>query len=381
MINYGRHYIDKKDIYGVVKILSGKFLTQGSQIEKFEKSIAVKFKSKFCSVVSSGTAALHLSALALNWKRGDTILLSPITFLASANAILYCGASPEFVDIDEHSYNIDINKLEDKIKQLKKNKKKVKGIIATDYAGNPCDWHSIKYLANKYGIKTINDNCHAIGARINNDIGYASKYADIVCHSYHPVKAITTGEGGSVITENSFLDKKIKILRSHGIQRNKFDDPWFYKMNFLGYNYRITDFQCALGLTQLKKLDLFLKRRHQIANIYNEAFRDNDLCKIPKVFYINKHAYHLYPLRVNFKKIKIKKNFLFNRLKKKKIYLQVHYIPIYKQPYYKKNFQINSINFPVAEKFYSEEVSLPIYYKLKDDEVMKVISEIKKIMF
>ena len=381
MINYGKQSIDRKDISEVLKVLKSDWLTQGPQINKFELALKKNFGAKYCSVVSNGTAALHLAGLALGWKKRDVVLTSPISFLASSNCILYSGATPDFVDIDKSSYNIEINKLETKIKKLKLSSKKVVAIIATDYAGNPCNWKELRHIASKYNIKLINDNCHAIGASYYNDKSYAVKYADIVTHSYHPVKNITTGEGGSILTNHRKIYDKINILRSHGTLKNsklKFSNegPWYYEMHEMGFNYRITDIQCALGISQLRKVNKFIRRRKEIAKIYDKEFSGEDIFKIPKVEKNYSHAYHLYPLQIDFDK-KDQKKRLFHKLYKNKIKLQVHYIPIHLQPYYRKNFGFKKGDFPVAESFYKKEVSLPIYFSLKTKEVYKVINKIK----
>ena len=343
------------------------------------------FNSKYCSVVSNGTAALHLAGKALGWKKGDVVLTSPITFLASSNCIIYSGAIPDFVDICPSSYNIDVDKLEQKIKKLNGRSKKVVAVVATDYAGNPCNWKLLKEISLKYGIKLINDNCHAIGAKYNNDKNYAVKYADIVTHSYHPVKNITSGEGGAIITNQKKINEKIKLFRSHGIIRNKKINKkhgiWYYEMQELGYNYRITDIQCALGLSQLRKIDKFVKRRKEIANIYDRFFSDYIIFSTPTTQRNSSHAYHLYPLQIDFDKIKISKKKLFNIMKNKNINLQVHYVPVHLHPYYKKNYNFKSGDFPVAEKFYSKEVSLPIYFSLKNNQVFDIAKLLRKLCY
>ena len=386
MINYGKQYIDNNDIQAVIKILKSNWLTQGPQVENFERALKLKFGGKYCAVVSNGTAALHLAGLALGWKKTDIILTTPISFLASSNSILYSNARPDFVDIDNVTYNIDINKLEKKIRQLNFKSKKVKAVIATDFAGNPCDWKSLKEIATKYRIKLINDNCHAIGATYNNDQKYAVKYADIVTHSYHPVKNITTGEGGAIFTNDKKIFDKIKVLRSHGVVREqkKFllnHGPWYHEMHELGYNYRITDFQCALGISQLKKIRKFIKRKRDIAKIYNKSFSDDVNFLIPTTTRNCGHAYHLYPLLIRFNKIGIKKKDFFKKMKDKNINLQVHYIPIHLQPYYKKKYNFKLGDFPVSEEFYKREVSLPIYFSLKDNQILNIVKTIKKLCY
>jgi len=377
MINYGRQYIDSDDVKAVLRVLKSDWLTQGPQIQKFENSLKAYFNSNYCTVLSSGTAALHLAVLTLGWNKEDIIITTPISFLATSNCILYCGATPSFVDIESKYFTIDVEKLEQKIKLFKKREKKIVGIIATDYAGHPCDWKSLRKIADRYGLKLINDNCHALGAQIDNDKGYAIKYADLVTHSYHPVKNITTGEGGSILSNNKYLDKKIKSLRSHGVDQNT-KNLWFYEMKDLGFNYRISDIQCTLGITQLKKINKFLKRRNEVAKMYNKAFSNDMRFKIPDMKKNYTHAYHLYPLQINFDILKISKNILFKKMREKKINLQVHYIPTHIQPYYKKNFNFKIGDFPIAEEFYNREVSLPIYFSLKDKEIKTVIKYLKK---
>ena len=377
MINYGRQYIDSDDVKAVLRVLKSDWLTHGPQIQKIENSLKAYFNSNYCTVLSSGTAALHLAVLTLGWNKEDIIITTPISFLATSNCILYCGATPSFVDIESKYFTIDVEKLEQKIKLFKKREKKIVGIIATDYAGHPCDWKSLRKIADRYGLKLINDNCHALGAQIDNDKGYAIKYADLVTHSYHPVKNITTGEGGSILTNNQYLDKKIKSLRSHGVDQNT-KNLWFYEMKDLGFNYRISDIQCALGITQLKKINKFLKRRNEVAKMYNKAFSNDMRFKIPGMKKNYTHAYHLYPLQINFDILKISKKILFKKMREKKINLQVHYIPTHIQPYYKKNFNFKIGDFPIAEKFYNREVSLPIYFSLKDKEIKTVIKYLKK---
>ena len=384
MINYGKQYIDDQDIKLVVKTLRSGFITQGPRVKEFENILKKKFKSKFCIAVANGTAALHLVGLSLGWKSGDIVITTPLSFIATSNCIVYAGATPCFVDIDRSTYNIDVNKLEKKIKSLKNNNKKISGIIATDYAGQPCDWLNLKRISKKYKVPLINDNCHAIGASYKGDESYAIKHADFVTQSYHAVKQITTGEGGAIFTNNSKLEKKIRILRSHGVTRDKKEilnshGPWYYEMKEMGYNYRITDFQCSLGISQIKKINKFIKRRRDIAAIYNDAFKDSKIFEIPKVNSLSRHAYHIYPLLINFEKLKINKKLLFQKMFKNKINLQVHYIPIHLQPYYKKNFNYRNGDFPFAENFYKKEVSLPIYYSLTNLQIYKVIKLIKKL--
>tara|TARA_B110000003_G_scaffold225016_1_gene225661 strand:- start:4829 stop:5986 length:1158 start_codon:yes stop_codon:yes gene_type:complete len=377
MINYGKHYIDSDDIKSVTKVLKSNFLTQGPKILEFENALKKKFGAKYVACTSSGTASLHLCGLALKWTKKDIILASPLTFVATTNAALYLNANIDLIDIDNKTYNIDVNKLKLKLDEFKKKKKKIHTLIVTDYAGHPSDWPKLKKLSKKYNFNLINDNCHAIGAKILKDQKYAVRYADLVCHSYHPVKNITTGEGGSILTNNKKLYDKIKILRSHGMIRDS-RKPWKYSIYELGYNYRLSDIQSALGISQLKKLNSFIRRKKAIAKIYNDRFKDFNLVEIPKVEINVSHSYHLYPLKIKFDKLKISKDSLLKKLRLKKINLQVHYIPIHHHKLYKikKNFYL-----PNADNFFKQVVSLPIYFSLKNNQINYVIKNLKKIIY
>lgn len=375
-ISYGRQFIDNKDKLLVKKALSENLITQGKYIDKFENTLKNYFSCKFVSVVSSGTAAMHLVGMALDWKKNDIILMSPITFLSTANIVDHLSATPDFVDIDQASYNIDLKSLEEKILFYKKKNKQIKAVVATDYAGLPCNWIGLKYLAKKYNFDLINDNCHAIGAKYDKKKSYATDFALASTHSYHPVKNFTTGEGGAILTNNKKLYEKIIKLRTHGIEKKNKNIPWFYDVNKPGFNYRITDFQCALGISQLKKLNLFLKKKKSIAKFYYNFFKDHPNISLPQKKLNYNHAYHLFPLLINFKKIRISKSKFFQYLETKNISLQVHYIPTYHFSYFKKKFKFKKKNFPNSEKFYDQEVSLPIYYSLKKSQLERVCKTI-----
>ncbi len=375
MINYGKQLINDDDIKAVVKTLKSDFLTQGNKIEEFEKKINLKFGGKNCAVLNSGTSALYLLGKALKWGKNDTIVTTPISFIASSNCIVNNGATPEFVDIDEKTYSIDPNKLEEKVKR-----KKIKAVIAVDYAGHPCDWKSLKYLSIKYNFTLINDACHSMGAQYYLNKKYAIKYADFVTQSFHPVKAFTTGEGGSVISNNKKIIDEIKLMRSHSIIKKNKKTPWYYEIFSPGLNFRITDIQCALGISQLKKLDNFISRRQKLASIYLSELKNyGNKFILPHQRENCKHAYHLFPIQVKFDKLKISKKELFKKFLKKGINLQVHYIPIHLQPYYRKNFRIDRKLLRISEVFYKKEVSLPIFPGLKKFELFKVINALKDI--
>ncbi len=382
MISYGKQTIDQSDIDRVIEVLNGDWLTQGSAVETFENDLCTYFGANHTCAVSSGTAALHLTAMTLGWQPGDVVITSPITFLATVNCIVYAGATPDFVDIDPVTYTIDPNRVEEKIKHLQSNGIRVKSVIGVDYAGHPCDWKALRKIADRYELQLINDNCHAMGASYFEDKQYAVKYADVVTQSYHPVKHITTGEGGAVLTNNTKIDERVRLLRNHGIVKNfkqleKYDGPWYYEMHELGFNYRITDFQCALGSCQLKKLNFFVKARQQIASRYDQSFANDGTLKMPNLQDKVEHAYHLYPLLIDFQKRGTSKLEFFKKMKGSGINLQVHYIPVHLQPFFRKKFGFQKGAFPVSEQFYEQEVSLPIYPGLAENNSEKV----KKIIY
>ena len=379
MISYGKQSINIQDINLVTKTLKSNYLTQGPMVHKFESLLKKKFKSKHALTVSNGTAALHLIGKVLNWKKKDIIIVSPITFVSSVNSVLYCGATPKFLDINLNDYALDTKKLEKLLLDYKKKKKQIKAVIVTDYAGHPADWIELFRLKKKFRFKLVNDNCHAIGAKINNNQGYAAKYADLVSLSFHPVKNITTGEGGAILTNNKNYADKIELLRSHGVKRDKKllkkNGAWYNEMLELGYNYRLSDIQAALGISQLNRLDKFIKKRKFIANFYDKLFLDNKKFKIPIVKKNYSHAYHLYPLLIDCKKINISKINIFKKFLKDKIRLQVHYIPVNSQPYYKKKFGLIKKDFINSFLFYNKEISLHIHYDLS----IKQLNYIKRI--
>jgi len=376
MISYGKQYIDKSDIDNVVKTLKSNFLTQGPNLEKFEKKLCQVLRSKKALCVSSGSAALHIAGKSLGWGKGDKIVSSPITFIAGAAAALHCGALPEFVDINKDTFNIDAEKLEGKLKK----DKKIKAVIITDFAGQPANWEDLFYLKKKYGVKLINDNCHSIGSKYMNNIGYAAKYADLSCLSFHPVKHITTGEGGAIITNNNHIYEKCKLLRSHGIVKKNKISPWYYEMQDLGFNYRMSDIQASLGLSQLNKLNKFLSFRKKVAKKYDNLFSRIQEIKTPYLSLNRTHSYHLYVLQIDFKKIKKTKKALFDIFKKNKINLQVHYIPLFLQPYIQKKYKLKRKDFANSLEYYEKSFSIPIYYNLNDKMIYKVHKLLKNFL-
>ncbi|MBC8182576.1 UDP-4-amino-4,6-dideoxy-N-acetyl-beta-L-altrosamine transaminase [candidate division KSB1 bacterium] len=378
MITYGKQSLDQSDIDAVVKVLTSDWLTQGPAVETFENDIKNYFGAKYCCAVSNGTASLHLTGLALGWQPGDVVITTPLTFLATANCIVYGSATPDFADIDPVTYTINPNLVEEKVKSYQSKGRNVKAVIGVDYGGHPCDWKALREIADKYDLQLVNDNCHAMGASYFGNKQYAVKYADVVTQSYHPVKHITTGEGGAVLTNDSVIDEKVRRLRTHGMtkkpnQLDKNDGTWYYEMHELGYNYRITDFQCAMGSSQLKKLDWFVQQRREIAKKYDKSFSNIDSLKIPRPHSSIEHAYHLYTLQIDFERLLLSKPEFFEKMKESGINLQVHYIPVHLQPFYQKNFGFKPGDYHVAEDFYRREASLPIYPDLSIDDQGRVI--------
>tara|TARA_Y100000816_G_scaffold100250_1_gene69875 strand:- start:15665 stop:16813 length:1149 start_codon:yes stop_codon:yes gene_type:complete len=368
-ISYGKQSVNTDDIKSVIKSLRSNNLTQGPLVKKFESELCKTFKSKYSSVLSNGSNALHLVGRILNWKKGDIIAVSPLTFLSSVNCVEHCNATPKFIDINLTDYCMDPEMLELELKKDKK--KKIKAAIITDYGGQPANWVKFKKLKKKFNIILINDNCHAMGSSINKDKGYAVKFADIVTLSFHPVKAITTGEGGAILTNHKKFNTKIKLLREHGIERNNYLH-WKYKVNELGYNYRLPDINCALGISQLKKLNKFVSKRKKIAKIYDKHFEGKKEFIVPKKIFNSENSYHLYPLLLNLDKIKKTKDMVLREFLRHGIKLQVHYIPVNIQPYYKKKYGFSKKNFKNTMSFFKRCVSLPVFYELNLSKIIYI---------
>jgi len=377
-IPYGKHNITDEDIEEVVKVLKSDWLTQGPNIKLFEEAFASYVGAKFAIAVSNGTAALHLNALALNVKPGDKVITTPITFVASANCIRYCGGEVVFADIDPETYLLDIESVRRIL--VKDYKKEIKGIIPVNFAGRVVDMEAYRELANEFGCWIIEDACHSPGGYFYNKSGEkifsgSGKYADLSIFSFHPVKHIAAGEGGMITTNDEKLYNILLNLRTHGIQQDpskKHENHglWYYEMQTLGFNYRLTDFQAALGLSQLIRANDGLKRRIEIANRYTKAFSDLSYIKHFSGD-IEGHAYHLYILQVE------NRQELFNYLREKNIFAQVHYIPAHLMPYYKDlGWRLGDM--PFAEKYYERCISIPIFPSLLDEEQDFVINTIKQ---
>ena len=379
-IPYGRQHITDEDIEAVITTLKSDYLTQGPSIAAFENAFASYIGCKYAVAVSNGTAALHLAALALSVNEKSNVITTPITFAASANCIRYCGGQLTFVDIDPETATIDLEKLEALIKSSAKGT--YSGIIPVDFAGYPVNMEEVRRIADEHGLWVIEDACHAPGGFINDSKGEKQycgngRYADMAIFSFHPVKHIACGEGGMVTTNDKKLYEKLLLLRTHGITKNpdlmhENHGGWYYEMLELGYNYRLTDFQASLGMSQLTRADKGLERRREIARKYDEAFTGTSIKPlIPHSQ--NGHAYHLYVVQVEGRKE------VYDYLRSKNIFSQVHYLPVHTLPYY-QSLGFRKGDFPVAERYYSKCLSLPMYPTLSDDEQQYVINSLKSFL-
>lgn len=381
-IPYGRQNVTKEDIQAVTEVLNSDFLTQGPVVPEFENAIGRYCNAKYAFAVNSATSALHIACLALGVQPKDRVWTSPVSFVASANCALYCGAHIEFVEIDAKTYNMCPHKLEQKLIQAKKNCTLPKVVIPVHLCGQSCDMEAIYKLSKEYGFSIIEDASHAIGGKyLGKPIG-SCEYSQITVFSFHPVKIITTGEGGMALTNNAAIGAKMARLRSHGITRDaqsmtkEPDGPWYYEQLELGYNYRMTDIQAALGLSQFSKLDEFVKERHQIVKRYNDLFKDIDIIT-PHQDEKTYSAFHLYVVRMKHDEKNISHKEMFIRLRDSGIGVNLHYIPIYRQPFY-ANMGYKPTDYPEAEKYYSEAISLPIYPGLTESQQKEVVGHFKK---
>lgn len=381
MIYYGKQFIDEQDINAVIEVLKSDFLTQGPVIENFEKAVAEYCGTKYAVAVTNATSALHIALFAAGLDKDDILWTSPITFTASANCGRYCGSDVDFVDIDDSTYNMSISALKEK---LERSKIKPKVVVPVHLAGQSCEMQEIYDLSKQYGFTVIEDASHAIGADYKDTKVGCCKYSDMTVFSFHPVKIITTGEGGMVLTNSEELYKKLTLYRSHCITRDEnlmtkeADGPWYYQQIGLGFNYRMTELQAALGLSQLTKVDKFVARRRQLAERYNELLKNLPL-KLPYQNPDTDSSWHLYIVRVDFNKIKKTKKEIFAEMKAKGVCLNLHYIPVHTQPYY-QNLGFKHGDFPVSEKYYEEAFTLPLYYSLTDEQQEYVISALKEVL-
>lgn len=371
-IPYGRQTISEDDIEAVVEVLKSDFLTTGPKVKEFEEKIASYCSAKYCVVVSNGTAALHLASLVL-LNENEKVLTTPNSFLATSNSILYVNAKPIFVDIQEDG-NIDLDLCEDELKK----DSSIKAIYVVHFSGNPVNQRKLKYLKETYNIKVLEDCAHSIGAKIDGINAGSCANSDCSIFSFHPVKQITTGEGGAITTNSKEIYEKLLLLRGHGMSPRADIAPWHYDMTELGFNYRLTDISCALGLSQLKKLDSFLYLRRSIAKRYDDFFSKIDFIK-PLYPFTNNSAYHLYVIKIDFEKLNINKKEFVLKMRENSIGLQLHYIPINKQPYY-KNLGYGDEITPIMDEYYKKAISLPIYPNLSLEEQNYVCERILEIL-
>jgi len=399
IIPYGRHYIDEEDIQAVVEVLRNGMLTQGPKIEEFEKKICNYVGAKYAVAVANGTAALHLACMALGLCKGDEVITSPNTFVATSNSILYVGANPIFVDIDKETLNIDIDKIEQSII----NSQNVKAIFPVHFAGLPCNMVQLRKLADKYNLAIVEDASHALGATYSDGSKVGNcQYSDMTTFSFHPVKGIAAGEGGMVTTNDKLLYHKLTLLRSHGITKGNFEFPgiskvdnllinkeealedgelkrWYYEMQYLGFNYRITDIQCALAISQMDKIDLFLDTRRSIAKIYDQAFSELANITPLQMHGRDNSSHHIYVVSIDFDKIGTSRHRFMQKLAEQGVGSQVHYIPVVNQPYY-QNIGYGIEQYPSTSQYYKNTLSIPLYYGLSNAEQELVVSSIKELL-
>jgi UDP-4-amino-4,6-dideoxy-N-acetyl-beta-L-altrosamine transaminase len=384
MIPYGRQDITPEDIAAVRAVLESDYLTQGPAVPAFERAVAARCRAAHAVAVNSATSALHIACLALGLGPGDLLWTSPITFVASANCALYCGAEVDFVDIDPATANLSTSKLEEKLRLAKSMGKLPKVVVPVHLCGLPCEMERIGELSRQYGFRVIEDASHAIGASYVDEPVGNCRYSDITVFSFHPVKIITTGEGGMAMTNDSELARKMNLLRSHGITRDPSlmthapDGPWYYQQIELGYNYRMTDIQAALGLSQVQRLDFYVDRRHRLARRYRELLENLPLTfqsESPR----SRSALHLFVVRLESKTIHRSHREIFEALWEDGIVVNLHYIPVHTQPYYQaKGFREGDL--PDAERYYSEAISLPMYPSLTEVQQDLVVASLRRIL-
>lgn len=381
MIYYGKQSINEEDIQNVVDVLQSDFLTQGPMVERFEKCVAEYCGAKYAVAVSNGTAALHIACLAAELGEGDILWTSPITFVASANCARYCGADVDFVDIDANTYNMSVEALEEK---LRSTKRKPQIVVPVHFAGQSCDMKRIHELAQEYGFMIMEDACHAMGADyLGKKVG-GCEFSDMTVFSFHPVKIVTSGEGGMILTNNQDIYNKLLLFRSHGITRDAdlmthdADGPWYYQQLELGFNYRMTDIQAALGHSQMQRVDEFVRRRRYLAERYNRLLQDLPLVT-PGVADFAESSWHIYVVRIDFSRVVKSKRKIFDEMKAKGIALNLHYIPVHLQPYYQKlGFAIG--DFTNSELYYRESLTLPLYYELTDEFQDRIVESLREVL-
>lgn len=384
MIPYGRQDISEADIEAVVEVLRSDWLTQGPTIERFEKEVAGYCGARYAVAVSNATAALHIACLASGLGSGDVLWTSPNTFVASSNCALYCGASVDFVDIDRESYNISVAALEEKLADAAHAGRLPKMIVPVHFAGRSCDMAAISALAKRYGATVLEDASHALGGRYRNTRVGSCSFSDMTVFSFHPVKILTTGEGGMVTTNRKDLYEKLLLLRSHGITRDSRKmnaephGPWYYQQVALGFNYRMTDMQAALGVSQMKRLDEFVAKRHALARRYDSLLSGLPVTT-PKQEPAAHSAFHLYVIRLQRERLQKTHAQIFTELRERGIGVNLHYIPVHTQPYY-AGMGFCAGDFPEAERYYSEAISLPMYAALSEEQQDAAVQALRETL-
>lgn len=384
VIPYGRQLIDEDDIAAVVAVLRSDWLTQGPAIERFERKVADYCGVKYAVAVANGTAALHIAAAALDLKPGERLWTSPNTFVASANCARYLGADVDFVDIDPRTYNLSVARLEEKLAAAAKSGRLPKALVPVHFSGQSCEMEAIAALAKRYGILVLEDAAHAIGASYRGRPVGSCAFSDLAIFSFHPVKIVTTAEGGMVVTNRTDLYERLLLFRSHGITRDpklmegESHGPWYYQQTELGWNYRLTDLQAALGESQMNKLDAFVARRRDLARRYDELLRDLPLTT-PWQHPDTANAWHLYVIRLRLDRLKQTRRQVVEELRAAGIGVQIHYIPVHTQPYYRR-LGFKDGDFPEAEKYYAETISLPMFAGLTDEDQDRVVEALKAVL-
>jgi UDP-4-amino-4,6-dideoxy-N-acetyl-beta-L-altrosamine transaminase len=373
ILPYGHQWIDEEDIASVVEVLKSDWITQGSKVDEFERNVAAYCGVRYAVAVSNGTAALHAACVVAGISKGDEAITTPITFAATANAVTYCGGKPVFADIREDTLNIDVAEIKKKLSA------RTKAILPVDFAGHPADLDEIMTVAKERKLIVIEDACHALGAEYKDKkIGSLS---DMTILSFHPVKHITTGEGGMILTDDREFYERLKVFRHHGIVKDNLGQgPWYYEIHSPGHNFRLTDFQCALGISQLKKLDSFVERRRQIASRYNEAFAGIGEIITPIESRDVKAVYHIYVIQLRTELLKAGRKEVFEALRAENIGVNVHYMPLHLHPYYQKEFGYRKGDYPKAERYYERAITLPIFPKMGDEDVQDVIEAVQKVI-
>ncbi|SDZ75875.1 UDP-4-amino-4,6-dideoxy-N-acetyl-beta-L-altrosamine transaminase [Desulfuromusa kysingii] len=381
MIPYGRQEITQADIDAVVAVLKSDLITQGPVVSRFEKALSNYCEAEYAVAVNSATSALHLACRALDLKSGDYLWTSPITFVASANCGLYCGAAVDFVDIDPSTYNLSVTALEKKLKQANKEGCLPKVLVTVHFGGQPCEMEKIHVLSQQYGVCIIEDASHAIGGKYQGEHIGNCRYSDITVFSFHPVKIITTAEGGMAVTNHQSLAAKMDLLRSHGITRapslmsHVSDGPWYYQQVDLGFNYRMTELQAALGISQLSRLDQYVERRHQLAERYDQLLSELPVT-VPWQHPDSYSGMHLYVVRLELNEISKTHRQVFEQLRGQGIGVNLHYIPVHTQPYYQRmGFRVG--DFPEAERYYAEAISLPLFPLLTEKQQDRVVETLR----